>query len=168
MITTHRFIQTNHVFNHRVGGGKELPPYDQQHLSLRVGDMLAAKRMGSRHVLMYIGTLRDYGFTAEDGPLLAPWLDYPLAIHCGANFVYTERFTAYLAGKTGDPYYKDVLPPDGGVTVSILGVARGSAPCSGVYNGSTFEWFELPGGYKLTTWDLSSATSFCWWRPEGL
>ena len=75
---------------------------------------------------------------------------------------------AYLAGKTGDPYYKDVLPPDGGVTVSILGVARGSAPCSGVYNGSTFEWFELPGGYKLTTWDLSSATSFCWWRPEGL
>lgn len=168
MITTHRFIKTHHVFNHRVGGGKELPPYDQQHLSLQVGDMLAAKRMGGRHVLMYIGTLRDYGFTAEEEPLLAPYLDYPLAIHCGANFVYTERTKAYLASQAGNAYYRDVLPSDGGVTVSILGVPRGEAPCRGVFNDVTFEWFELACGYKLTLWDLSTATSFCWYRPAGL
>ena len=53
----------NHLYNHREGF--EMPPYDELKDHLIVGDLLVAKH-GARHIMMYIGTLRDYNFTAED------------------------------------------------------------------------------------------------------
>ena len=69
------------LFNQRTG----LPPWDELHHTLQVGDLLVAAH-GTRHIMMYIGTLRDYGFTAgELGEALVPYIDYPLVIHCGAT-----------------------------------------------------------------------------------
>ena len=73
---------------------KQPPPYHELKDTLQAGDFLLIHHEGSkyRHIMMYIGTLRDYGYTAEQEPELAPYLDYPLVIHCGNSPVYGERF----------------------------------------------------------------------------
>lgn len=155
-----------HIFTHRKN--KQMPAYSELASHLRVGDLLAAKK-GARHIMMFIGTLRDYGYTeAEVGESLAPYLDYALVIHCGPNFTYTDRIQGYLDARREDPYYSDVLPPDGGVAVSIIGPEFKSAPNEGHFGVNDFAWFDLPDGTKLTIWDLNSATSFCWWRVGGV
>ncbi len=60
-----------HVYDSRKG--HEAPPYDQLKDTLRVGDLLVVKHEDSksRHVMMYIGTLRFFGYTAEEEPALA-------------------------------------------------------------------------------------------------
>lgn len=153
-----------HIYSHRKG--KEMPPYNELAATLQVGDLLVAKK-GARHIMMFIGTLRDYGYTEEEVPELAEYLDHALVIHSGPNFDYTDRIQAFLDA-TDDPYYADVNPPDGGVSVSIIGVPFKQAPNQGHFGTHDFAWYELPDGYKLTIWDLPSATSFCWWRVGGL
>ena len=155
----------NHLYSHRKG--KEMPPFDELAETLQVGDLLVGKKR-ARHVLMYIGTLRQFGFTAAEVPELAEYLDYPLVIHCGANLMYGERIQRFLDEHAGDPYYEDVLVSDGGVAVSIIGVPFQDAPNHGREGIADYAWFELPGGYKLTVWDLSACTSFCWFRPNGI
>ena len=78
-----------HLYNHRKGNEK--PPYNELKDHLIVGDLLVAKN-GARHIMMYIGTLEDYGFTAEEVPELANYLDYPLVIHCGPSPVYGKIY----------------------------------------------------------------------------
>ncbi len=159
-----KYGATNHVYSHRKG--KSMPPYNELAATLQIGDLLVAKK-GARHIMMFIGTLRDYGYTAEDVPELADYLDHALVIHSGPNFAYTERFQTFL-DTTDDPYYKGVNPPDGGVTVSIIGIPYKQAPNQGHYGTYDFAWYELPDGYKLTLWDLPAATSFCWFRMGGI
>lgn len=151
----------NHVYSHRKGKG--MPSYDKLAENLQVGDLLVAKKR-ARHIMMFIGTLRDFGYTEEELPELAPYLDYALVIHCGPNFAYTDRIQAFLDAHQDDSYYKGVKTTDGGVAISIIGVPFADAPNHGSYGVNDFAWFDMPDGYKLTIWDLPSATSFCWFR----
>lgn len=152
----------NHIYNHREGF--EMPPYDQLKDTLQVGDFLVAKD-GARHIMMYIGTLRDYNFTAEEVPELADYLDYPLVIHCGPSPVYGARFQEYLDERQDDPYFKNVQTTNGGVEVSIIGVPMDAAPYQEHVQITDYSYFLIDdGAYPLTIWDLPSCTSFCWFR----
>lgn len=162
-----KYGKKNHVYSHRKG--KEMPPYDQLAANLQVGDLLVAK-LRARHVMMYMGTLRQYGFTAEEVPELAPYLDYALVIHCGPSLMYGERMQSFLDAHQEDDngYYKNVQTTDGGVAVSIIGVPFEDAPNHAHVDITDYAWFDLPDGYKLTIWNLPAATSFCWFRTSGI
>lgn len=156
-----------HVYDHREGF--EAPPYGQLHETLQVGDMLVIRHETSeyRHIMMYIGTLRDFGYTAEEEPELAAWLDYPLVIHCGTNGFCAQRFQKVI---DNDPErYGQCLTTDGGVAVSLLGPAPGDAPEHGHMQQTDFSWFEMKdGGYCLTVIDLTDVKYYCWYRPQDL
>lgn len=160
-----KYGKKNHVFSHRKG--KEMPAYDELAASLEIGDLLVGKNR-ARHVMMFIGTLRDFGYTAEEVPELAAYLDHALVIHCGPSLMYGERMQGYLDEKADDPYYAGVRVPDGGVAVSIIGVPFDDAPHHAFEGITDYAWFELPDGYKLTIWDLPACTSFCWFRINGI
>lgn len=160
-----KYAAKNHVYSHRKG--KEMPPYGELAATLQVGDLLVGKA-GSRHVMMFIGTLREFGFTAETAPELADYLDYTLVIHCGPNPDYGARMQQFLDEHKDDSYYDDVNLTDGGVAVSIIGVAPEDAPHHGTDSNKDYAWFELPDGYKITIWDLDACTSFCWFRINGI
>lgn len=153
----------NQIYSHRKG--KEMPSYDKLAENLQVGDLLVAKKR-ARHVMMFIGTLRDFGYTEEELPEFAAYLDYALVIHCGPNFDYTDRIQAFLDANQDDSYYQGVKTTDGGVAISIIGIPFEDAPNQGHYGVNDFAWFEMPDGYKLTIWDLPNATSFCWFRMD--
>lgn len=155
----------NHVYSHRKG--KEMPPYNELAENLQVGDLLVGKH-GARHVMMFIGTLEQFGFTAETAPELKDYLDYTLVIHCGPNPDYDERMQMFLDEHADDSYYDNVNLPDGGVAVSIIGVPMEDAPHHGTDNETDFAWFELPDGYKITIWDVEACTSFAWFRIHGV
>lgn len=159
-----KYGKKNHVYSHRKG--KEMPPYEELAETLQLGDLLVAKE-GARHVMMFIGTLRDYGFTAETAPELAEYLDYTLVIHSGPNPDYGERMQQYLDEHADDPYYDNVNIPNGGVCVSIIGVPVEDAPHQVEDSNNLYHYFDL-NGYKITIWDLEAATSFCWFRIHGI
>ena len=129
-------------------------PYDQWYTVLKVGDCIPIHHQGGGyHIMMYVGTLRDFGFTAEFLGELAPYIDYPLAIHCGMNNFHTRWYTTYIAERG-----LDVTPPDGGVMISIIGVPTSAAPYTetmwkGTSNQATFYWFDL-AGYNLHVYTL--------------
>ena len=160
-----KYGSKNHVYSHR--NGKEMPAYSELAATLQVGDLLVGKK-GARHIMMFIGTLREYGFTAETAPELADYLDYTLVIHCGPNPDYGARMQQFLDAHADDEYYKGVLIPNGGVNVSIIGIPMEDAPHHGEDGGETYAWFELPDGTKITIWDLPACTSFCWFRMGGI
>jgi hypothetical protein len=154
-----------HLYDHREGN--EAPPYDQLKDTLEPGDLLVIKHetSGGRHIMMYIGTLRDFGYTAEEEPALGPWLDDPLVIHCGLSPLYGERFQALI-----DRYpekYGRALTTDGGVAVSILGPEPADAPEHGHVQNTDYDWFRMnDGGYLLTAVNMSDVKYWCWYRPE--
>lgn len=151
----------SHLFNHHTG----MPPYDELCQTLQVGDLLVSKPR-ARHIMMYIGTLRDYGFTAAElGDDLAPYLDYPLVIHCGPNPQYGSRIQALIDSRPD--LYGGCATTDGGVAVSIVGIAVADAPCQ-VHDGITdFGYFPMDdGNFWLTVWDLDACTSYCWFRTQ--
>jgi len=150
----------NHLFNHRKG--HEMPPYNELKDHLIVGDFLVAKN-GARHIMMYIGTLNDYGFTAEEVPELAEYLDYPLVIHCGPSPVYGKVYEQFIA--ENPELYGNCKTTNGGVEVSIIGVPLEKAPITEHVQIDDFYYFMIDdGNYPLTIWDLPSCTSFCWFR----
>lgn len=160
-----KYGKTNHVYSHRPG--KEMPPYGELAATLQLGDLLVAKE-GARHVMMFIGTLREFGFTAQTAPELADYLDYTLVIHSGPNPDYGPRMQKYLDEHADDPYYNNINIPNGGVNVSIIGVPVNDAPHQVEDSNVLYHYFELPDGYKITIWDLEAATSFCWFRINGI
>ena len=154
-----------HVYDSRKG--YEAPPYDQLKDTLQIGDLLVIKheKNKSRHVMMYIGTLRDFGYTAEEEPTLAAWLDYPLVIHCGLSPFYGERFQK-LIDEFPDKYGR-CTTTDGGVAVSILGVRPEDAPEHGHVQKTDYDWFVMnDGGYVLSEINLSDVKYYAWWRAE--
>ena len=159
-----KYEKKNHVYSHRKG--MEMPPYEELAATLQLGDLLVAKE-GARHVMMFIGTLRDYVFTAETAPELQDYLDYTLVIHSGPNPDYGARMQKFLDEHADDPYYNGVNIPDGGVNVSIIGVPTVDAPHQVEDSNNLFYYFDL-NGYKITIWDLEAATSFCWFRINGV
>lgn len=159
-----KYGNTNHVYSHR--RGKEMPPYEKVAATLQVGDLLVTSK-GSRHVLMFIGTLRDYGYTAETAPELAEYLDYTLVIHCGPNPDYATRMQTFLDEQGDDAYYKGVNLPSGGVAVAVIGMDPTEAPHRASDNGTLYSYFDLDG-YRLMVWDLEAASYFCWFRIHGI
>ena len=153
-----------HVYDSRKG--HEAPPYDQLKDTLRVGDLLVVKHEDSksRHVMMYIGTLRFFGYTAEEEPALASWLDWPLVIHCGLSPLYGERFQKLI-----DEYpdkYGYATTTDGGVAISLLGPAPEDAPEHGHVQNTDYAWFTMnDGGYQLTLINLTDVKYYAWYRP---
>jgi hypothetical protein len=118
-----------------------------------------------RHVVMYIGTLRDYGFTAEEVPDLAAYLDYPLVIHCGTHPQYGERFQQLI--DSHPEKYGNCLTTDGGVQVSIWGVPRDAAEYHETVQKNDFDYFKLPNGQVMTIYDLKNVSKWRWMRiPE--
>ena len=129
---------------------------------LEVGDLFTANH-GGRHVMMYIGTLRQYGYTAEAAGEMADYLDYPLFINCVWNPDYVPRMEAYIA-ENG----LKALPNKGGVCITIVGPRYSDAPhkiddTERVRRPKDFYYFDLEG-YHLSVLDLSAATSYVWWR----
>ena len=131
-------------------------PYDQLKNYLQIGDYLVGKIRG-RHIMLYIGTLADYGYTADQVPELAEYLDYPVLIHCGSNPAYTERYAPYIAENN-----LRCNNTNGGVSISIVGIPTESVPH--VYHSKDdYYYFDL-GGYMMTVYDIFSTTSFVWFR----
>lgn len=143
---------------------KAMPSYDQLAKHLLPGDLLATEKNGSYHIMMFMGTLRDFGFAEGDLPGLDAYLDYPLVVHCGSNMMYHERMDKYLAARAGEAYYRNVIPPDGGVAVSLIGAPFDEAPYHGHFDVTNFAWYVLPDGYRLTVYNMEAVTDYCWYR----
>ena len=153
----------NHLFNQKEG--HRMPAFDLLKDTLRVGDLFVSRHAGAkyRHIMMYIGTLSDFGFTAADAPALAAYLDYPLVIHCGLSPVYGERIQAYMDARP--EIYRGCLTTDGGVQVSILGVPPEEAPVHRHVQNTDYAYYILDDGRTvLTVYDVFSLSSYCWFR----
>ena len=153
----------NHVFSHYPG--HEMPPWDEISAYLEVGDLFVVKHESGRfrHIMMYIGTLSDYGFTAEEAPGLAAYLHYPLVIHCGGSPVYGERFQQFI--DENPDRYGDCTTTDGGVQVSILGVPLEQTPYHAHVQFADYDYFLLDEGrLVMTALNVFDLSSYCWFR----
>lgn len=162
-ILTRVEYRARHLFSHRTG---MQVPSDPGKLCevLRVGDLLIVAHP-TWHVMMYIGTLADYGFTAEELPEAAAYLHYPLVIHSSGNPQLRAAFEKLILDT---PLYGDCLPPVGGVAVSILGVPTSAARKLGNVGKNHYYGFELDGGRQhLYIWEPKEPEYYCWYRaPE--
>ncbi len=131
---------------------------------LEAGDLVAIRHHSvMKHVALYIGTLKDFGYTEDTLPeALKPYLGYPLLIHCTGSSDYYERYENYLE----DVYDFRVYPPDGGVIVTLLD-APASAATGSMLTPNNVEkpCFELEG-YHLQITDLDAEKDSRWirWR----
>ena len=132
--------------------------------TLRVGDLLIMRNK-YRHIMLYIGTLRDYGFTAEEVPELRDYLDYPLVVHCAAHPQYGVRIARNIAAHP--EHLWNCLTTDGGVCVSLLYVPGEAAPHHERVQVTDFDYFLIDGGrYALTIRPTDDPRAFCWHRPD--
>ena len=129
---------------------------------LQPGDLVAVKH-GTFHVMMYLGTLRQFGWTEAEAGEAAGLLDSPLVIHCGGNPFYYDRYETYIR----EQGYKNTMPPDGGVTVSVIRQTDRDAPHSrDTFWGKHFGWYELGDGQPLLVFRLDDCTDMAWYGPE--
>ena len=142
---------------------KPLPAPEKMHEELQIGDVLIM-RAKHRHIMLYIGTLRDYGFTSEEVPELADYLDYPLGIHCSAHPRYSAVFEIYI--EEHPEYFFNCETTDGGVNVSILYVPPEAAPYHEHIQVTDFDYFLIDEGrYQMTIRPTEDLRAFTWWRP---
>ena len=129
---------------------------------LQPGDLIAVKH-GSYHILMYLGTMRQFGWKEAAAGEAADLLDAPLVIHCGGNPFYYERYKKYIA----DQGFRNTYPPDGGVTVSVIRKTDKDAPHSTDTSwGKHFGWYEFRDGKPLLIFPLDDCTDVAWYGPE--
>ena len=163
MVTKYE-CKKHHIYNggtNWTSASKPMPAFNELKNTLQVGDLLVTKH-SARHIMMYIGTLSDYGFTAEEVPELADYLDYPLVIHCGPSPVYGERFQKLI---DENERYSKCKTTNGGVEVSIVGLRPEDAPYHAHVQITDYDYFLIDGGnYLLTIRDIFEATSYCWYR----
>lgn len=146
----------------RDGQGSELLAADPSEWPefLLPGDLIGMDHGRYNHIVMYIGTMRTFGWTEETAGEALPVLDMPLVIHCGGNPFYYERYQEYIR-RCG---YRNTYPPDGGVTVSVVlqdtrGVPYSMSPPWGW--GNDFYWYLLDGS-PLLVFSLDTADSLVW------
>ncbi|HPF88550.1 MAG TPA: hypothetical protein PK537_10920 [Candidatus Limiplasma sp.] len=132
-------------------------PYAELKNYLEVGDYLVTK-VNRRHIMMYIGTLADYGYTAEEVPELADYLEYPLLIHCGKNPTYGDRYAEYIEENN-----LNCNTTNGGVSITIVGMPVEGVPHFIHAYKSDHYYFDL-NGYMLVVQDMSVTTSHVWFR----
>lgn len=137
------------------------PDWSEVAATLEIGDLYVIHH-GGRHVLMYIGTLSDYGFTAEEVPELADYLEYPLVIHCGPSPVYGAVFADVIANTS---YLSNCQVTDGGVQVSILGVPESAAPCHEHIQIHDYDYFKI-GEQIITVYKTDDYSSYSWFRCD--
>ena len=128
---------------------------------LEIGDLLAIRHRGSSyHVAMYIGTLRQYGFSEGTvSPSLVPLLDYPLIIHCTVSSDYYVRYESYIE----DAFDTIVYPPDGGVIVSVV-APRDMASDMEINPDNDMSFYCLLEDYRLQVYDPSLDLQTRWLR----
>ena len=142
------------------------PFYEKIAEELQPGDLFVSND-GANHVMLYIGTLRDYGYEEERWPKLAAWLDYPLVIHsqyfqpaCAARFAELIKY--------GPNKYRSCKTTQGGVTVSLLYVPVKQAEKheKRTVNDTELEawYFKLEDDTLLTLVDTDSVRNWCWYR----
>ena len=124
------------------------------------GDLIGMDHGRYNHIVMYIGTMRTFGWTEETAGEALPVLDMPLVIHCGGNPFYYERYKEYIRERG----YRNTYPPDGGVTVSVVLPDAKNAPYSMSPPwgwGDDFHWY-LVDGSPLLVFSLDTADSLVW------
>jgi hypothetical protein len=134
-------------------------PFDRLYQTLEVGDFLVASSDG-HHIMMYIGTLSDYSYTAESAPELADYLTYPLVVHCGLCPPYAERYQAYI-----DANGLNCNTTDGGVAIAIVGMPVSDAPHYLYTQNYDHCYFDLDG-YFLRVYDIAAASAYVWFRMD--
>ena len=150
------------LLNRGVGAGALANDPMKWSTMLQPGELIAVKH-GTYHVLMYLGTMRQFGFTEREAGEAADMLDAPLVIHCGGNPFYYDRYGAYIR----EQGYRNTMPPDGGVTVSVVRQTDKDTPHSrDVSWGKHFGWYELAGGEPLLVFRLEDCTEIAWYGPE--
>ena len=143
------------------------PPVSSQRTStivpelLKVGDLLAIRHAsGGYHIMMYIGTLRDFGFSQEEvGAKLRNKLDYPLMIHCSSNRDYTDRYLIW--NRANAPWANTT---DGGVMVSVFGCSEDD--CDGILQNldkTSMPYIDFKG-YHLTVYNPDEGAVCRWIR----
>ncbi|MBR5344855.1 MAG: hypothetical protein IK127_03435 [Clostridia bacterium] len=143
--------------------GNPMPDWETVAQTLHIGDILIL-RHPDNHVAVFIGTLRMYGYIAEDVPELAAYLDYPLVIHSCTNAAMTPRFTWLI--ENGLEKYRGSQTTDGGVCVTILGVPKDDIPCHVFAQNQDTWYFPLPDGTWLPVLLWEDVKDYCWWRGE--
>ena len=129
---------------------------------LQPGDLIAVKH-GTNHIMMYLGTLRQFGWKEAAAGEAASLLDEPLVIHCGGNPFYYERYQQYIR----EQGFRNTYPPDGGVTVSVIRQTDMDAPHSTDTSwGKHFGWYEFRDGQPLLVFRLEDCTDIAWYGPE--
>ena len=129
---------------------------------LQPGDLIGVKH-GTYHVMMYLGTMRQFGMTEADAGEAASLLDSPLVLHCGGNPFYYDRYQVYIE-QMG---YKNTCPPDGGVTVSVIRRTDADAPHSRDTSwGKHFGWYRMKKDQPLLVFRLEDCTDMAWYGPE--
>ncbi len=133
------------------------------YMLLQPGDLVCVKH-GTFHVMMYLGTMRMFGWTEATAGEAAGLLDEPLVIHCGGNPFYYDRYKIYISEKG----YRNTMPPDGGVTVSVIRQTDADAPHSrDVFWGKHFGWYNIRTGQPLLVFRLEDCTDLAWYGPLG-
>ncbi len=131
--------------------------------TMQVGDIMVIHHPGM-HAMMYMGTLRDYGYTEEQLPALAKYLDYPLMFQCGENHYSYLRFQSMIEA-SDDPRIAEASPPDGSVGVCILGVNPEDAEMTLEYHDAVSRCFDVEGAC-VTMMGFGSVTDYFVYRPE--
>ena len=133
---------------------------------LRPGDLMLVEHPG-RHIGIYIGTLRMYGYTEEEVPELAGFLDEPLIINSTVNAQISDRFADLIAN--GLPKYRTANVTDGGVCVSLVCRDSSAVPYSVHQQNQDTRYFILPDGTWLPVFLWENIDRYCWYRtPEPL
>lgn len=116
------------------------------------------KEDGGRHIMMYIGTPRMWGFTERS--VLGPWLDDLLMVHCGLNPVYGERMQQFIDAHPEK--YSVCHTTDGGVAVSLLGPAKEEAPFHSHVQLTDYAFFNL-NGTVITVYSTDQVIKSAWY-----
>ena len=131
------------------------------YMLLQPGDLVCVKH-GTFHVMMYLGTMRMFGWTEATAGEAAGLLDEPLVIHCGGNPFYYDRYKEYIK----EMRYRNTMPPDGGVTVSVIRQTDSDAPHSrDTFWGKHFGWYNITEEQPLLVFRLEDCTDLAWYGP---
>ena len=124
------------------------------------GDLLAVQHPG-RHIGIYAGTLRMYGYTeTEVAPELAMFLDYPLILNCTVNAQIADRFEDLIVN--GPEKYRKATVTDGGVCMSLVMDRPERIPHSVYQQKQKTRYFILPDGTWLPVLAWDSVRVFSW------
>ncbi len=146
-----------HVFDEQA----PLPSWPEVAEALVPGDIFI-RRNPNTHTGFYLGTLRQFGYTAETVPELAEYLDYPLVLHTSNNASIAARFQWLI--DHGLPKYHAATVTDGGVMVSLLGPEPETAPEHVVAQLQDTWYYTLPDGTWLSVMPWKNIEHFCFYR----